>query len=289
MYLKTDKIVVTVGDVTMRSYKTAVGPQYQLDPTAVVGWQDGVDIRRSFTPRQIRAGDFLEAGRHASRYISFSGTAIAANAQDLLVMRDNFAGMVLPKNYETLTVTDSGSTRSATVTIGGKTSWVRQLDNVAAFKIDFYAPDPNIYGPTRTITLGGSAGLGAPLGGGLDLPLSYPIDYGTAVALQSQYVYNNGNNEAWPSFKITGDYPGGFAITDNLGSFITYSGMVTMKSPVIIDSSGGYATQDGNDRSTFLSRRDWFSIQPGQTLQPSFIPVQNTNGWCDIIFRDTWI
>lgn len=283
MYLKTDRIVATIGKVTMRSFRTSA-PEYVLDPTALVGWGDGVDIRRNFTPRQIRAGDFLEAGRHASRYITFSGTAIARNAVELHQMRDDYVGMVLPKDYVPLSIQDVTGTRYSTVTIGGKTSWVQLTDTIATFKIDLYAPDPNIYGPSQTVTLSGHVGTG-----GITYDIGYPIDFGVTATQQVQFLSNNGNNEAWPTFTVTGDYFSGFSITDNLGNYITYTGPVTSKSPVTVDSLAGYAVQNNSDRSTYLSKRDWFSIPPQGSIQPSFLPNGTVYGWCDIIYRDTWI
>lgn len=283
MYLQRDSLVVTVGDITIRTSRLGNGSQYLFDETAIVGWTDGVDVKRNTTPRQMRSGDFQEIGHHTARYISLTGIAVATSNAELKRMRDDFTSCVPPRSYETITVRDSAGMRSATVTLGGKTSWIQQTDIYAAFKLDLYAPDPNVYGEMKTISLPETQVIG-----GLDMPMSYPLDFHLGQ-LQAQVTYNAGNNDAWPQFKVTGDYPGGFSITDNLGNFITYTGDVSRFAPVIIDTLSGSASQNGVDRSTFLSRRDWFPIQGGQTLQPSFIPNQNSSGWCDILFRDTWI
>lgn len=283
MYLSTDKIVATIHDVTMRSFLTS-NPQFVLDATALTGWSDGVDIRRNFTPRQIRSGDFLEAGHHASRYISFSGAAIARNAEELHTMRDQFVGMVTPKEYRSLSVEDITGIRWATVTIGGKTSWVQQSDVHATFKIDLYAPDPNQYGSMQTVTL-----MDNYMSGGMNLPISYPMNYGAPFHAAVEVLTNNGNNDSWPVIRVFGDYDAGFTVTDNQGNYVTYGGAVRMNSHVTIDMQAGIATQDGQDRSTFLTKRDWWSIPANSSITPSFIPVQKVNGWCDILFRDTWI
>lgn len=285
MYLKNDKLIVTIaGDVVMRSYRVGTGSQFLLDETALVGWNDGVDIKRNFTPRQMRSGDFQEIGHHAARYISLTGVAVATSIPELKRMRDDFTSAVPPKSYQPISVQDSVGTRTSTVTLGGKTSWVQKTDTTAIYKLDLYAPDPYLYGAINKITLPGGN-----VSGGLSTPLDYPMDFGRPTTLQAQFIQNNGNQEAWPTIVVTGDYFSGFSVTDNQGNYITYTGPVSMTSPVTIDTAAGYATQNGSDRSTFLSRRDWFSIPSDTSLQPTFIPVDQVNGWCDIIYQDTWI
>lgn len=268
----------------MTSYRTGADAQFLLDETAVVGWNDGVDIKRNFTPRQMRSGDFQEIGHHAARYISLTGIAVTKTIPQLKQLRDEFTSAVPPKTYQPMSIQDSVGIRYSTVTLGGKTSWIQKTDTSATFKLDLYAPDPYLYGEVRQITLPGGN-----TGGGMSYPWDYPTDFGTPVSLQGQFIQNYGNQESWPTIVVTGDYVSGFTVTDNLGNYITYTGSVSMTSPVSIDTAAGWAVQNGSDRSTFLSRRDWFSIPSGQSIQPSFIPVDTVNGWCDIIYRDTWI
>lgn len=284
MYLQNDRLVVRIGDNLVLDTHGESGTKFLLDETAVVGWDDGVDVKRNFTPRQIRSGDFLEHGHHAARYISFSGTVQASSIIELHELRDLFSGAVPPNEYKPLSVQNRVGTRYSTVSIAGKRSWVQHTDTSAAWKIDLYAPDPQIYGTPKTISLPGLT-----QNGGIKYPLAYELSFGNKKIQQSQLVENNGNIEAWPIFKVTGDFHTGFSIIDNLGGVIVYTGSVSMNAPVILDSLTGNASQNGSDRSTFLSSRKWFSIPPQQTLQPSFIPFEAANGWCDIIFRDTWV
>lgn len=283
MYLQTDKIVATIGNIVMRSYPTP-NPQYLLDPTAVVGWADGVDARRTTTPRVISDGDFPEKGYHASRYISFTGTAIADDATSLHKMRDDLIGAIKPEVLTQMSFEDITGLRFANVTLAAKVSWVQQTDTFAIFKVDLYAPDPKIYGPVRKFSL---PARGA--GGGLKYGLKFPLSYNVPKDGQPLYISNAGNVLSWPIFVVTGDYPSGFSITDNAGNYITYGGPVTMTDPVILSSATGSATQGGNDRSTMLKQRQWFPIKPNTTIQPTFIPYAFSTGWCDILFTDTWV
>jgi hypothetical protein len=284
MYLKTDKIVVTIKKMVFRSGKTTAYGQYILDPTAIVGWTDGTSVRRDATVRPVSSGDFMEPYTLSSRLISLSGTAIAKTASELQVMRDNLMGLFAPGEYAEMTVQTTASTRYAVVGLEGSISWTIQTDNVAVFKIDVYAPDPYIYGDTRSFQTGSYQRTG-----GILYPIKYPMDFNLGTLNTAQTIKNNGNAEAWPVFKVIGDYYSGFTITDNVGSVVRYTGMVTMTAPVFVDMGRGTATQNGVDKTTLVTSREWFSIPPGGTISPRFTPIQNGSGWCDIIYRDTWI
>ena len=126
--------------------------------------------------------------------------------------------------------------------------------------------------------------------GGLDYPLTYPLDFNfNGPAASTQTVKNQGNAPAWPVFKVNGDYNAGFVIGDNAGNEVIYTGMVTSAAPVFIDMGAGTAIQNGVDKTAQVTKREWFSIPPGGTIRPDFSPRQNGVGWCDIIYRDTWI
>lgn len=287
MYLKNDQISATIAGLTMRSYKAGYTKEYILDPTAVTGWTDGTNVRRDATVRMNAHGDFPEKAKMSARLISFSGTAVATTSTKLQEMRDVFVGLLADGSYDTLAVTAKGTTRYATVGLEGSTSWIQQADTFASFKIDFYAPDPFIYGPERVTNIGSSQ---ATSGGGLSYILTYPLNYRTDQSLNAgDVVYNKGNVDAWPVFKISGSYPEGFTIADNQDHFVTYEGAVTPSAPVTIDMGRGVALQGGIDRSTLLSRREWFSVSSKETIRPTFEPLKSGTGWCDIIVRDTWI
>lgn len=285
MYLKNDRIVVTIKDVTFRSSRTGLGNEYVLDPTALTGWDDGTNVRRSSTVRPVSSGDFVEPSTFSARLISLSGTAVALNRAQLQTMRDRLTGLLAEGEYAELSVETSVSTRYSTVGLEGKVEWVQQLDNVAVFRVEFYAPDPYIYGFERTITLGSTTAQP----GGLKYPLNYPMNYNSdSTTPKNQSISNSGNATAWPTFKITGDYFSGFSITSGSNK-LTYLGPVSYSSAIVIDTAKGTAIQDGIDKSTFLTDREWFSVAPKETIYPKFTPIQDASGWCDIMIRDTFI
>lgn len=285
MYLRTDKIFVKVGGLTISSHKNlAFDKRWMLDPTALVGWYDGTDTRRESTQRTFSNGDFADSAKKGSRLISMSGLAEADTPQLLGQMRDAFTGLLSHGGYELIEITDASGPRYAEVGISGTPSWIRQTDTFATWKIDFYAPSPEIWGEKSTVVITDETLLG-----GLDYPLAYPMSYGTPKNNNDAYITNRGNYRTFPTFKVTGDFPSGFHVKNNKGSIVTYSGLVSSASPVVIDMAKGTAIQNGSDRTTFITRRDWFSIPAYGTIRPAFEPIQDGPGWCDIIYRDTWI
>jgi hypothetical protein len=284
MFLQNDSIIVNIGNTVFRSFNTTDAMQFQLDPSAITGWTDGVGVKRTATPYPQGYGDFPEPTFPASRLVTMTGFAVATTAFNLHSMRDIFMGLLATDAYVQMSLTNSHGTRYATVSLASAPAWVQQTDTTATWKLDLYAPDPRIYGPIQNIQLTDNLEPG-----GMNYDISYPLDYGVAIKQQFQYLQNNGNVEAWPVFSVTGSFAAGFSLTDGLGNFVSYDGPVLGSSPIVIDMKAGTAVQGGNDRSQFFTQRQWFSIPAGQTISPQFIPAQGGSGWCDIIFQDTWI
>lgn len=293
MILRTDKLNVTIKDVTFHSAPNPDAPKdFFLDVNALAGWNDGVGARRQVTQRPTSDGDFPDKATMASRIVTITGAARALTTQGLHEMRDQFIGLLADGEYTEMAVENLSGTRYATVGQENTPSWVQLTDTFASFKLDLFQPNPRIYGVQRSVSISGEpTETGGLFYQGTSSPyyLSYPLDYSTDINHQTLSIFNYGNVASWPVFTVTGNFVGGFTITDNLGHNITYTGDTTLFAGVTIDSFAGTATQNGQDRSILLTERDWFSIPPNQTVQPSFKPVNGASGWCDILFRDTWI
>lgn len=284
MYLKSENIIINVDGVRFTSFQTAL-PQFVLDPIALTGWYDGVDIRRDITVRPTSWGDFSEGGRMAARAIAVSGTAIAKTSRQLGEMRDQFTSILSDGNYKEMSLQDASGTRYAEVGLEGAPVWLRQSDTVASWRIALYAPDPRILGGVQRVNIGEGGG-----DEGLEYPLRYPLNYDTSVdSKPKKVITNDGNVEAWPEFKVTGNFAKGFTITNGKDREVSYSGMVTNQAPVVIDMAKGTAIQNGVDKTILMRKREWFPIPPGGSIRPVFKATMAGTGWCDIIFRDTWI
>lgn len=283
MILKKDTLSVTIENTVFRA-KPFRNPQFVLDENALTGFYDGVNVKRTEAVRPNKWGDFSEPGLLSSRNITLSGTAVATTPSELHSMRDDLMSLLQDGGYSQISVENSDGTRYITVGLGGSPSWVQKIDTAAVWKLDLYAPDPRMYGPEQSMQIADGT-----LKGGIKFPLSYPLNFGGSIVPQATSIYNAGNTKSWPVFKVTGDYPSGFKIWDGLNNYIIYDGIVTTQAPVTIDTFKGAALQNGIDQSTALSRRDWFSIPPNSSISPRFLPIQDSFGWCDIMYRDTWI
>lgn len=283
MILKNDRLLVKIEGTIFQSSRTG-NRQFILDENALQGFHDGVNVKRDDTVRPNQWGDFKEPGLFGSRHLTISGTAVAQNTAELMGMRDEFMGLLNQGEYREILVQNSVGNRYITVGLEGSPSWVQKLDHVALWKLELYAPDPRMYGPVQGFQITDTT-----ITGGIDYPMDYPLDYGGSTKIQAIAMSNSGNTDAWPVFTVVGDFFSGFHITNNAGSIITYEGVVTMTDPVVIDTASGSAVQGGVDKSSSLSRRDWFSIPPGGSIQPMFFPIVDAVGWCDIMYRDTWI
>lgn len=296
MYLKYDDISIGLGNLRMNSFQSRA-PQFVLDPDALSGFDDGPGTKRNNTPRPTSWGDFSETAYKSARLMTITGTAIANTPWELQRMRDDFMSVLQHGGYQEMSVQtgdiqgtrprddiNNRSTRYISVGLEGTPRWVRQSDTFATWKMELYAPDPRMFGPKNVVVITDST-----IVGGLALPAAFPIDFDNPRVSEAVTMYNFGNTESWPVFKVTGDYYLGFQITDSRSNIIRFDGIVTNSAPVTIDMAAGTAIQSGVDKSNMLSRRDWFSIAPNGSVQPTFIPIQTGFGRCDIIYRDTWI
>lgn len=263
-------------------------PHFRLDEVAIDGWYDGVGVRRQKEARPVTDGDFRAPGRLASRTFSITGTAIANSPIQLQVMRDRLIGIGVDGNFQTIEVyTPSTGMRYAVVGLEDKTQWIRQTDKYATFKIELYAPEPEIYGETRKYTLP-AVGVES----GINYSLTYPLEYGTGPSQEVVSIENFGNTDAWPIFYVYGDLPSGFTISDGGRNRIVYTELVTMQNPVMIDFAKGTAIQNKISKTTFLTQRDWFPIKRFQSapITPTLsFPSGNGYGWMEVWMRDTWI
>lgn len=283
MILQKDNLFVTIGGTVFRSSKY-MNPQFVFDEEALKGFLDGVNVKRTEAARPNHWGDFKEPGLLGPRNLTLTGTAVADSPDQLMELRDEFSAILTHGGYEEIQIQTSSTIRFLNVALAGSSSWVQKLDNVALWKLELYAPDPRMYGEQRSVQI-----TDYTISGGLKFPLRYPMSFGGPIVTQSISIANEGNAKSWPVFKVTGDYSNGFKVTDGLNAIIQYDGLVTRQAPVYIDTARGTAHQNGVDNSNLLSRRDWFYIPPYSSIAPRFMPNQDAFGFCDIMYRDTWI
>jgi hypothetical protein len=100
------------------------------------------------------------------------------------------------------------------------------------------------------------------------------LDFGTPGTVDGLVTLTNtGSVDGFPVFTVTGPTPdGGFAIVSD-GRTIQFERPVQAGSALVIDTASGTALLDGADYSRYLTRREWWSIEPGESATAFFSPL----------------
>jgi len=178
-----------------------------------------------------------------------------------------------------LTVTDQKGPKSALVKVlGGTSDLIPLADGTASYVLSLLAFDPVKYGPVRSQT------TGLPVeGGGLEYPLHDPagaLFYGANGELGRVEVSNGGTAKTFPVVTVTGGMAAGFFVQRlDTGQVVRYDRVVPLGTDVRIDMRTGAVVVDGtSDGSTYLSRSEFFGIEPGANFAVQFNALGSTTG-----------
>lgn len=264
---------------------------YQAYLIDLVGFYGGVAVSGDSTQRKLSHGLFATPSLRTGREMTLNGTMTFATEQ-LRSIADRFvSGVLWSGNYGTLTVETDDLVLTSTVKLGGEIKHEYIGTEGMSFEVPLSAPDPFLYAPARTYQI-------APpqFGTGLRYPLfttaknasgTSVLDYGDPTAYSGAFG-NAGNATAYPRFIVRGSWPAGFRITA-AGRSIEYPSPITAGSPVEVVNAEGAIMVNGYDDSYKLTQRDWFSIPPGDSIQPRIEALAPSNGWADVIVSDTYI
>ncbi len=293
MILSKDFRTVKIGS-TYFYHDVGALPRFVFDPEAIVGMDDTPEIRRDTVDRPWSHGTFFDKGFYASRLVSLSGHALARTPSELYNMRDKLVHLFRSGEAQWVSFFNDNGTgvRHLRGSLGSRVTWTQMTDTYAQWRFEIYAADPRFYSSVRTSTLypleATGAGIYYPLMNSSNLILDYNLDH---RSIPTNLALNNeGNEEAWPVFKVYGDFATGFSIRTS-SKTITYSGGTSMRTPVVIDTYAGTASFGSGDRSYLLTRRDWMSIPAYGATSLTYAPnlVNDENTWVDVEWRSTWI
>lgn len=127
-------------------------------------------------------------------------------------------------------------------------------------------------------------------GEGLVYPLFQDdvLDYGDVALGSGVPMRNAGTAKAFPRFEIHGNWPSGFRLTVGR-SVVEYGAPLLGTHPAIVDMRTGSISIDDNDRTHLATRRQWFGVEPGETIQPRLTAVGQGTGWADAYLADTYL
>ena len=267
----------------------AEGVEWRL--TDVEGWfgRSGVGARTARDDRPGRDGQLRGPSYRTERVITLGGLANAPDAATLDAAGEVFAAVCDDATaLHTLVGTDaSGIDKQAMVELNAESKFEHQTGTVAAWQIQFAAPDPLRY---ATVASTASCGL-ATTTGGLTFPLAFPLDFGVGAGGGTLLLTNAGNTATWPTWTITGPVTNPVILNTATGQRLALSGLT-------IDA-GQTLTLDTDARTVMLqgvaSRRGkltadsaWFGLRPGATPIAFQASTYDVNANLSAAWRSAW-
>jgi hypothetical protein len=212
---------------------------------------------------------------------------LASDHDDAVRATNEFNGVMAAGRRMTMSFDDGGIMTSRAVSMrSAKPNDTHGAADVQ-WSTNFIAPDPRRYAPAvSTIT-------GVPVsGGGLHFPLgtrrsddvvdtSTPYwDFGPDGSSGRAVAANDGKADTYPSLLVTGGLELGFIVTDvTTGQVVRFDRPIPVGSSVLVNQRTGRASIDGqSDVTGFLTRREFFSVGPGETHQIQFAPLGAVTG-----------
>lgn len=252
--------------------------------TALEGWFGGVGVKGEALDL-LGHGSYHADKKRDSRAITLEATMLYASDFERRQAARAVSGVLGNGTPGTLTSDADGFSLATEVYLDGDIKVELVGKRAIRVQIPMVAPDPRLYAEERRSIMH-PAGFGE----GLEFNLfskSGILSYGNSVPTSKVAITNGGNFKAYPRFEIQGDFPSGFRLTSD-SKAVEFPVPCYPQSPVIVDMTGS-VTVNGNDMSHLLNRRDWFGIEPGETIQPRITSLQEGHGWSDVFVADTYI
>lgn len=250
------------------------------------GWFGGVGVDDPGAQRSLGHGYFSIPSRRASREITLKATYVFAEERGRALADRLVSGVLWDGEFGELEVTIGEQSLFSRVKLAGEVKHQHLGSHAFEVQIPLTAPDPRLYGPTRTYQL-----FPAGFGQGLKFPLfgsaTGALDWGKGAPYNGAFG-NSGNSTAYPIFTVRGEWPSGFVISEGQKA-IEYPSPVTATSPVQIDCLTGSVTSQEADQTYRLSRRDWIEVPARTSIQPTIHPLAPSQGWCDVAISDTYM
>jgi hypothetical protein len=252
--------VVSINDITF-GIDAADGTRWDYDK--LTGWWDPPNERSRVEDRPGQDGSFTADPLHARRLITIGGMVRASNRGVAAVFAQRVAAI---GRRVTIGVDDPdlGFMQCEATRLDANIDGSALGAGIFRYSLTFEAADPRKYGAQQFMRVGlREAGVG-----GLTYPLTYPLDYGTAPVGGLASLTNFGTAATEPTFLVSGPLLSGFNITyAQTGRQLTYSASAGL---VTLDCSEGSATEGGQDRTRYLTIREWFQVAAGMTASFSF-------------------
>ena len=263
------------------------GAGMQLWLVDLEGWYGGVDLVGESVQRALGHGLFPTPSRRTGRVLTLEGLLQLESEADRTVAERYLSGLLGDGELGEITYSVSeGPELTAQVKLDGPVKITPIGFDMVKFQAPLLAPDPFLYGDTQEATLN-IPGAGEGLKWGPGIVKGGYMRWGGSVP--PARLSNAGNADSWPVFEVRGVFPEGFTLTMNQQT-IEFTGLVTTKAPVVVDTGAGQITQRGRDVTHLLARRQWAPIPPRSTLTPRLAARSRlSEGWAVARWADTYI
>jgi hypothetical protein len=267
---------ITWRDLTLYGTK---GPG-RLTFATLDGWEDLPDPRQpDALPRPQAHGWFDSSVFSDERHVLASGRCFSLEARDAVLVELQASFNFNATDELPLTITHAGRTLTAGARLlrfkPTPLTWGLGYFGWAA---EWVCSDPLRYGAPVPVNTGFPV-----LAGGLEYDLftdgttdTGVLEFGASSATGRLVVVNDGNEDAWPQFEVTGPVPaeGLEVVRVGTGERLRFEGGVSPGSVLVLDSATGLVVIDGYaDRSGLLTIRDWSPVAPGGSAEFEFVPL----------------
>jgi hypothetical protein len=269
-------ITVALPVLTLTNEDTDLTAPYLID---LPGWDDSADVKRNLNRRSQGHGVFGQDPVYDdAKFFTVVGRKIdPVNPDAITALRSTLMRLKQLSPGWAVTITDGDvGPRTAYVELAGKISFdTSQADVVADFSIPLMMKDPHSYGPTITKATGLPTS-----GGGIEFPITFPLDFHEAGTSGRIITTNLGETETVSTLSVSGGLSGGFSlICIELGFEIRLEREIPAGSVVTVDMRTGQAfIDDQSPVSGFLTSRQWWTNPPGETRTIQFTSIGSVTG-----------
>lgn len=170
--------------ITLDGQKLSGEDQYgSWTVSGLEGWWDSPEPKGESAPREGADGDFETPLYYDARYVTITGSLRSANHEMQHQAMNRFTGLVQRKSR--LQIVGHGAAQWADVVRASALKMVPITDTLSQWQVRVKARDPRKYGERNR----------------------FSAESGVTVPL-----FHRGNYDAWPSFSISGNLPGGYGL-----------------------------------------------------------------------------
>lgn len=269
-------ITATIGALTF-----AIDGSSPHTLASMQGWYSGAPKRVVVDdlPNANGASD-VSTDYRGARVITLSGLLSSVSVDDATTnVWAAFAALQTDGSPSLFTVTDAGGAKSCVVSV--TINEITPLtDGLASYVLQLVARDPVKYSAARdTVT-------GLPVaGGGLQYNLfaggaGGTLYYGANGYLGRATLMNLGTARVWPKLLVLGGLTAGFFVQRlDTGQVVRYDRVIPDGSSLSVDFRTGEVLIDGlSDGSAYLTRYEFFSIGPGESVEVQFNAISGSSG-----------